>query len=61
VHHLPRSVATGRRETDQLLPFFVREIDVIAFHLYYLHDSSSIGTVFGLLAPMNTQRRRLDK
>lgn len=54
-------MATGRRKTNQLLPFFSCEIDVIEFHLYYLHDSSSIGTVFGLLTTNEHEMKMLGR
>jgi hypothetical protein len=47
MHHLPRGMAACRRKADKLFSFLFREIDVIAFHLYYLHDASPRGTVFG--------------
>jgi hypothetical protein len=60
VQHLPRGVAASRRKADKLLTFFFREIYVIEFHLYYLHDSSPRGTVFGFWSTLITQWRRLD-
>jgi len=55
VHHLPRGVAASRREADKLFSFFFREIDVIEFHSYYLHDSSAIRTILSISSMMMTQ------
>jgi hypothetical protein len=47
-------MATAGRKACELFSFFFREIDDRAFHLYYLHVLSSIGTVSGLLSAMST-------
>ena len=53
VDNLLCRVSTGCCKSDQSLSLFFREIDVIEFHLYLLHDYCYLGKVFGVLLPIN--------
>ena len=60
VKDLTRGMATAGCEACELFSFFFGEIDDVAFHLYYLHELSPMGTVFGLSSTISWHKKRLD-